>query len=103
IGALSAGWLTDVFGRQKVLVGHNLFFIVGSLLMSLATNEWMLYTGRTLCGIAAGICTVAVPMYLSEIATDRTRGTLSILHQFAIVFGICIEQCIALGLATLNY
>lgn len=98
-GALAAGSLTQKFGRKNVLIGHNIPFLVGTAFLSLAPNFALLVIGRILIGFACGICTVVVPMYLSEISPDAIRGQVSIMHQSAIVLGIFIAQVLAFFLS----
>jgi sugar porter (SP) family MFS transporter len=98
IGALSAPYITNTIGRKKVLLYHNLMYIFGTLFLVLATHPALLVVGRFLIGIACGICTVAVPMYLAEIAPDNARGLLGIMFQSAIVLGIFFSQVIGLGI-----
>jgi sugar porter (SP) family MFS transporter len=99
IGALTAPGLTNAMGRKPVLFSHNLLYILGTLFLVLATSPSLLIVGRFFIGIGCGICTVAVPMYLSEIAPDKVRGILGIMFQAAIVLGIFFSQVIGFGIS----
>jgi MFS transporter, SP family, solute carrier family 2 (facilitated glucose transporter), member 3 len=43
-------------------------------------------------GLTAGLNTVLVPIYLSEIAPVRLRGGIGVLNQLAVTLGIFIGQ-----------
>ena len=45
---------------------------------------------RFIGGIGVGASSVAAPVYISEISTAQTRGRLTAMYQFNIVFGILI-------------
>lgn len=44
----------------------------------------MLYIGRVVCGLSAGLFSVAVPTYTAEIAVPSIRGTLGNLFQMQV-------------------
>ncbi|XP_074655074.1 solute carrier family 2, facilitated glucose transporter member 3-like isoform X3 [Tubulanus polymorphus] len=57
IGALSAGWLANKFGRKKSLIGLHVFGIVGSMMFALcryANSYIVVIIARFLVGIACG-------------------------------------------------
>ena len=60
--------------------------------MYFATGQYELVAGRFIAGIGCGIGTVAVPMYLGEIAPPNLRGTLGSCNQLGCVIGILISQ-----------
>ena len=45
----------------------------------------------------AGLATQSVPLYLSEIAPVKVRGSLNIMFQLSITIGILIAELINLG------
>lgn len=57
----------------------------------------MLIFGRFLIGIAAGITTQLVPLYISEISPDEIRGRLTAINQFAIGIGQLSASVVALA------
>ena len=58
----------------------------------------MLYSGRIVTGLAAGICSVAIPTYIAEISIPSNRGTLGSMFQLALVGGILFTSCLGIGL-----
>ena len=57
----------------------------------------MLVVGRFINGIAVGICSAQVPVYLSELAPPSKRGRLVGCQQWAITWGILIMFYISFG------
>lgn len=54
----------------------------------------MLFIGRALAGVCIGAISVAAPLYVSEIAEPRLRGTLGSLFQLQITLGVLFEYVI---------
>jgi len=88
IGSLLGGWPTDRFGRKATLVLIGLLYCIGAAGSALATGVAPFIAARLIGGLGIGISTVAVPMYIAEIAPPAYRGRLAGLFQFNIVFGI---------------
>ncbi|CAO3634302.1 unnamed protein product [Cunninghamella blakesleeana] len=96
IGALSASYFSDKYGRRKTLVYTNIMLGSGSFLMTVSPNIPILMFGRFLAGIGGGIVTVVVPAYISECVPKSTRGFFGTLNQLAIVIGIMVSQVIGM-------
>lgn len=75
-GALLSGPLSDRFGRKRVIIGLGLLFSIGALGCAFAPNVLMLVLGRFILGLAVGGASGLVPVYLSEMAPARVRGTV---------------------------
>ncbi|KAF0293248.1 Proton myo-inositol cotransporter [Amphibalanus amphitrite] len=76
LAALAAGPLADRAGRKPVILGAALLFVGGALAMALAAGPWSLLAGRLLVGLAIGLSSTTVPIYISEAAPAAARGTL---------------------------
>ncbi|KAJ2823999.1 hypothetical protein FBU31_004110 [Coemansia sp. 'formosensis'] len=87
-GSLSAGWMAERWGRRGALVYNSATYVLGPLLMAFAISPAMLIFGRFVSGIGSGVAVVVAPLYLSEIAPVKYRGTLNLLNQLSIVLGI---------------
>lgn len=107
IGAQFSGGIVDALGRRAFLIYDSLIFVCGGgmfLAAGLVRGRnpplayGLLVTGRIIVGVGSGAATVAVPLYLNEIATPQQRGTLGTLNQFLITIGILVAQvCDAAG------
>jgi sugar porter (SP) family MFS transporter len=90
IGALAGGIPTEIYGRKKVLFWVGILFAVSALGTALAPNPYIFSIFRFIGGIGIGVSSVVAPTYISEISTPATRGRLTAMYQFNIVFGILI-------------
>lgn len=88
IGALLAGRFADRFGRRPVLFVAGMLFVVGTVGVALAPGLVMLVGWRVVLGLAVGVASVLVPLYLSEIAPTERRGSIASLNQLMIMVGI---------------
>jgi MFS family permease len=89
-GALVSGYLTDKLGRRRAIQIGCAIWIIGSIISSAAQNIGMLIAGRFINGIAVGICSAQVPVYVSELAPADKRGRVVGSQQWAITWGILI-------------
>lgn len=94
-GALAAGRLCDRLGRKPTLVWMGLLFFISAAGCALtppgAAGPHVLGWMRFIGGIAIGGVSVAVPMYIAEIAPAHLRGRLVLVNQFCIVLGIVVS------------
>ncbi len=54
LGAVSAGWFSDKFGRRSVLIVSSCIFAAGSAIMAAAKSKEILLLGRATVGLAIG-------------------------------------------------
>ncbi|PGG99622.1 hypothetical protein AJ79_08482 [Helicocarpus griseus UAMH5409] len=97
IGALTSGYLSDIFGRKRSIQIGSLFWIIGSVISCASQNIGMLIAGRIINGFAVGICSAQVPVYISELAPPSRRGRLVGMQQWAITWGILIMFYLSYG------
>src|SRR5688572_20997817 len=89
-GAIFGGIPTEKFGRKKTLLWIGILFAVSAFGSALAPDPYTFSFFRFIGGIGIGVSSVAAPVYISEISTPATRGRLSAMYQFNIVFGILV-------------
>jgi sugar porter (SP) family MFS transporter len=87
LGAGFCGRITDVLGRKKVILAAAVIFAGGALYTGMAPNVISLIIGRIILGVAVGIASFVVPLYLSEISPTKMRGALVSLNQLMIAVG----------------
>ena len=90
VGALLGGWPCDRLGRKKTLFWIGVLYLISALGSGLAVDPYMFSFFRFIGGLGVGASSVAVPIYISEIAPANQRGRLVATYQFNIVFGIFI-------------
>ena len=90
IGALFGSLPANRLGRKETLTWIGFFFFVSALGSALAVDPYTFSFFRFIGGIAVGVSSVTAPIYISEITTPKNRGTLGVLYQFSLVFGILI-------------
>ena len=94
VGALSAGALSDKFGRKRLLVAAALLFAVTSLGNALANSFAVFIAWRISGGVAIGLASNLSPMYIAEVAPAQIRGKLVAINQLTVVIGILLAQSI---------
>lgn len=90
VGALLGGIPAEKFGRKKTLFWIGILFAVSAVGTALAPGPYVFSFLRFIGGIGIGVSSVVAPTYISEISTPATRGRLTALYQFNIVFGILV-------------
>ncbi|XP_036383213.1 solute carrier family 2, facilitated glucose transporter member 8 [Megalops cyprinoides] len=88
LGGVVGGWIVEKVGRKLCLMFCSMPFIFGFTIIIAAQNVWMLYVGRVLTGLASGMTSLVVPLYISEISHARVRGTMGTCVQLMVVSGI---------------
>ncbi len=90
-GAAFSGRITDVIGRKKVIIAAAVIFAIGAVWTGLAHNPDSLFAARLFLGLAIGISSYAVPMYIAEISPAKMRGALVSSFQLLITVGILVS------------
>jgi MFS transporter, SP family, arabinose:H+ symporter len=94
MGPFLGAWLCDRYGRRATLLAACILLAVGSILTAVP-NDWITFSAfRIVGGIGVGLCSIASPMYINEIAPARWRGGLGFMYQLAIVVG-CVMAAYA--------
>ncbi|RCL00741.1 MAG: Sugar porter (SP) family MFS transporter [Candidatus Tokpelaia sp. JSC189] len=88
VGAIFAGGLSYYIGRKYSLLVGAVLFVIGSFLCAFTPNVEILIAARVLLGVAVGIASYAAPLYLSEIAPEKIRGSMISLYQLLITVGL---------------
>jgi SP family galactose:H+ symporter-like MFS transporter len=102
IGAAIGGYLADLVGRRKMILSAALVFIVGAIGTAFTPNVLLLIAGRIVVGLGIGIASMSAPLYISEVAPAKVRGSLVSLNQLAITIGIVVSYLIDYALAPIQ-
>jgi predicted MFS family arabinose efflux permease len=75
-GALLASQTLQHIGPKKTVFVTSLLYFVGGLVKAVAQDVTLLVVGRLISGVAAGAVTVAVPLFINELAPPGSKGRL---------------------------
>jgi sugar porter (SP) family MFS transporter len=87
LSSLFSGRLADFFGRRAMLMFAAIAFIIGTLLATFAFNLFCIIAGRLIIGLAIGVSSYTVPLFISEMAPAKHRGALVLLNAITITSG----------------
>jgi SP family arabinose:H+ symporter-like MFS transporter len=89
-GAMLAGFLSDRFGRRKVLFVCGILYALSGVLSAVPRTFAEFLVARFISGIGIGASSMICPVYIAEMATKKWRGRLGSLFQLGIVSGIFV-------------
>ena len=89
-GNITAGPLSDKYGRKQILILTAILFTVSATWSALATGYTEFVIARIIGGIGIGGAILIAPIYIAEIAPPKLRGSLVSLNQLNIVLGISV-------------
>ncbi|XP_022151700.1 sugar transport protein 12-like [Momordica charantia] len=102
LASLLASWVTKTFGRKKSMLLGGFVFLVGAAINAAAQNLAMLIIGRICLGIGVGFSIQSVPLYVSEMAPSKYRGSLNVVFQLSITIGILVANLVNFGTAKIH-
>ncbi|PIA30735.1 hypothetical protein AQUCO_05400084v1 [Aquilegia coerulea] len=88
VASFIASKVCSSFGRKPTMQIASIMALLGVALTAGAKNMIMLIMGRIGLGFGVGFANQAVPLFLSEIAHSKIRGSLNILFQLFVTIGI---------------
>jgi len=86
-GVMTAGVLSDRFGRKKTMILSAVLFTVSAAGCAVSANLDQLVIYRIIGGIGIGIVSIVCPIYISEVSVASHRGRMVSLYQLAITVG----------------
>ena len=98
-GALSSGFISDLYGRKPSLIGAAALFTVSALGTGYVSQFTPFIIFRLIGGLGIGLASAISPVYIAEIAPAATRGRLVSVNQLTIVIGILLAQIVNLLIA----
>ncbi|KAL2408470.1 putative glucose transporter rco-3 [Exophiala dermatitidis] len=96
-GSLINAPIAETFGRKWSIIMAVVVFTIGSAIQAGGMTIPMLFVGRAIAGVAVGMLTMIVPMYMSEVSVPGIRGTLVVLQQLNITLGILVSYWLEYG------
>ncbi|XP_059494307.1 solute carrier family 2, facilitated glucose transporter member 6 [Stegostoma tigrinum] len=98
-GGLTTMLLNDLLGRKLTIMVSSVPSVLGFAIMGSAQEVWMLDLGRALTGIAGGMLSGTVPIYIAEISVAKMRGRMGVGPQIMLVLGTLLLYALALVLS----
>jgi putative MFS transporter len=86
VGATTAGWISDRFGRKRALIATTVWYSVFSLFNAFAWDVTGLFLTRLLTGVGLSAMTVVAITYISEMFPASRRGTY---QAWIMTIGLC--------------
>lgn len=102
VGSLIAGPVSNKIGRRDSIFFACLWWLTGTAVQASVNGFGMLMAGRLLNGVCVGITSSQVPVYLAEITKKEKRGSIIVIQQLAIEWGIFIMFFIGYGCYFVN-
>lgn len=94
IGAATAGFLSDRFGRKRILIIGGAFFLVAAVWSVLTIGPIALIVARVAGGYGIGLTAALAVTYITESAPANIRGLLAFSYQLLAVCGIFLTNVI---------
>ena len=94
IGAATAGFLSDRFGRKRILIIGGAFFLVAAVWSALTIGPIALIVARVAGGYGIGLTAALAVTYNTESAPANIRGLLAFSYQLLAVCGIFLTNVI---------
>ncbi|MGH2643991.1 MAG: sugar porter family MFS transporter, partial [Chitinophagaceae bacterium] len=94
-GTFLTAWLTDKYGRKKMLIYTAVALMITTIGVALAQSALDLGIWRFAEGLGVGAASVLSPMYIAEIAPATIRGKLVTMNQLAIILGILLATIVS--------
>lgn len=98
IGGLVSGFLIEWQGRKVTIMTTSPLAVTGWLLITATTNVPIMLVGRALTGVAIGMISLSVPVYVAEVSSKELRGGLGAMYQTSVNCGVFLSYCFSIPL-----
>ncbi|CBZ27394.1 putative sugar transporter [Leishmania mexicana MHOM/GT/2001/U1103] len=87
VGAFISSFISAAFGRRPCIAVADALFVIGSVLMGAAPNVEVILASRVIVGLAIGISSATIPVYLAEVTSPKHRGATIVLNNLFLTGG----------------
>ncbi|PXA04848.1 MFS transporter [Coraliomargarita sinensis] len=94
IGAVGCSFVSDRFGRKRLLILAGLLFAISAVGTGLAETFSQYNSFRIIGGLGMGIALNVSPLYISEMSPSRMRGMMVSVNQLSIMLGVLCAQIV---------
>jgi len=93
-----SGPIVDKWGRRPILIFADFMYLLGGICMSFYSMELIgfLYVGRLFIGVAIGVTSMNVPIYISEIVPNEVRGRFVAWYTLLVMAGFMAANVVSL-------
>lgn len=107
LGPFLGARVCDAIGRKKTMIEASLLLAVSAVfpavpdVMADGTRDGVLWSFnffRFVGGLGVGLCSIASPMYIAELAPPARRGRFGLMYRLAVVLGHAVAPLIAWGI-----
>jgi len=92
IGAVACSFVSDRFGRKRLLILSGLLFTISAIGTGMADSFSEYNTYRIVGGLAMGIALNVSPLYIAEMSPPSMRGMMVSVNQLTIMIGVLSAQ-----------
>ncbi|MDX1679439.1 MAG: sugar porter family MFS transporter [Akkermansiaceae bacterium] len=102
VGALACSFVSDRFGRKRLLILAGILFTVSAIGTALA-GSFAAYNGyRIVGGLGMGIALNVSPLYIAEMSPSKMRGMMVSVNQLTVMIGLLCAQIINWQISALD-
>jgi MFS family permease len=92
---MAAGRVSDQYGRRSVLYFSTTLIAMAMLIIGLAQEAWMLWTGGVLYGLAYGMNSPTLFAWVTDLSDEHTKGRAFGSLYMALELGIMLGALLA--------
>ncbi|KAH3667803.1 hypothetical protein WICMUC_005203 [Wickerhamomyces mucosus] len=89
-GCWITGLISDKIGRIKTIRTGSILWVTGSFVSVLVIDLWMVVVGRAIKGLAVGIFSSILSVYISETLPDQKKSLATSAMQWSLTWGIML-------------
>lgn len=103
VGAAFGATVGNILKKKRTIFLIGLITLIGSLGTALSPGLALIVVFREIAGLAVGLSSVIVPVYVAELAPKRFSGSLGSWFQVSLTFGILVSYTINLAFANVKF
>jgi len=96
VGCVLGGWLSDIFGRKKIIILSALPFAASCVMMGCSTSVTMVVLSRAMAGLGDGLMYPTVLVYIAETSSKELRSTMGNFVNISFNSGLIITYLLSM-------
>ena len=96
VGCMLGGWLSDLFGRKKIIIFSAIPFLASTILLGCSQSLPLLLLSRGIGGLGDGLMVPTVLVYIAETSSKELRSTLSNIPNISFCLGSIITYLLSM-------